>query len=87
MKKIIRLTERDIANIVGKIIDENNEKKYTLNEDRKESTWERIKRKLKGVSDNQLIYNMENDLPWDWKGSKEGFYEKNEPTKRNSGSN
>ena len=31
-------------------------------------------RKLKGVSSEQLKYNMENDLPWDWTGSKEGFY-------------
>ena len=30
---------------------------------------------------------MENDLPWDWKGSKEGFYEKNEPRKNSKGSN
>ena len=31
--------------------------------------------------------NMENDLPWDWTGSKEGFYDKMEPRRRNSGSN
>jgi hypothetical protein len=42
---------------------------------------------LKGISDEQLIYNMENDLPWDWKGSKEGYYEKNEPKKYPRGSN
>jgi hypothetical protein len=58
-----------------------------LKEDRKESMLEKIKRKLKGVSDDQLIYNMENDLPWDWKGSKEGYYEKHEPRKNNRGSN
>lgn len=75
--KMNRLTESDIRRITRKIISEN----------RKESTWEKIKRKLKGISDDQLIYNMENDLPWDWKGSKEGFYEKNEPRKIYKGSN
>ncbi len=43
--------------------------------------------KLKGVSDSQLEYNIEHGLPWDWKGSKEGFYEKMEPRKNYSGSN
>jgi hypothetical protein len=74
MKKI---TELEIKRIVKRVISEN----------RKESTWEKIKRKLKGISDEQLIYNMENDLPWDWKGSKEGYYEKNEPRKYPRGSN
>jgi hypothetical protein len=77
MKKIVRITESDLEHIVKRVI----------NEDRKESTWEKIKRKLKGVSDDQLIYNMENDLPWDWKGSKEGYFEKNEPRKYSKGSN
>lgn len=58
-----------------------------LNEDRKESVWEKVVRKLKGVSDKQLIFNMDNDLPWDWRGSKEGYYEKMEPTKQSKGSN
>lgn len=43
--------------------------------------------KLKGVSDTQLEYNIEHGLPWDWKGSKEGFYEKMEPRKNYTGSN
>ena len=43
--------------------------------------------KLKGVSESQLEYNIEHGLPWDWKGSKEGFYEKMEPRKNYSGSN
>lgn len=72
-----RITESDIRRIVKRVIFE----------DRKESTWEKIKRKLKGISDDQLIYNMENDLPWDWKGSKEGFFEKNEPKSYSRGSN
>ncbi len=77
MKKIIRLTESDMSRIVKRVIEE----------DRKESMIEKIKRKLKGVSDDQLVYNMENDLPWDWKGTKEGYYEKMEPRKNNRGSN
>ena len=77
MKKIIRLTETDLTNIVKRVIEE----------DRKETMVEKIKRKLKGISDEKLIYNMENDLPWDWKGSKEGYYEKMEPRKNNGGSN
>ena len=48
---------------------------------------EKMKRKLKGISDDKLIYNMENELPWDWKGSKEAYYEKHEDRKYSSGSN
>jgi len=74
---------------MGSISREDVLKNWGLNEaeDRKESTWERIKRKLKGISDNQLVYNMENDLPWDWKGSKEGYFDKHEPRKHSKGSN
>jgi hypothetical protein len=75
--KNIRLNESDILRIVKRVIEE----------DRKESMIEKIKRKLKGISDDQLVYNMENNLPWDWKGSKEGYYEKMEPRKNNRGSN
>jgi len=73
----MRLTEQQINRIVKKVIKENI----------KEPLWQKIKRKLKGISEKQLIYNMENDLPWDWEGSKEGFYEKNEPRSKNTGSN
>lgn len=47
----------------------------------------KIMLKLKGVSEEKLKYNIENDLPWDWKGSKEGFYEKMEPRNNYTGSN
>ena len=60
--------------------------KRFINED-DESLFKKMLRKLKGVSEKQLEYNMKNDLPWDWKGSKEGFYEKMEPRKKSSGSN
>jgi len=77
MRRTMKLTERDLTRIVRRVI----------NEDRKESVLEKIKRKLKGISDEKLMYNMENDLPWDWKGSKEGYYEKMEPRTRTKGSN
>jgi hypothetical protein len=77
MSKVIRLTESDLTRIVKRV----------MNEDRKESMLEKIKRKLKGISDEQLDYNMKNNLPWDWNGTKEGYYEKNEPRKYNKGSN
>jgi len=63
MKKVIRVTETDLEHIVKRVIDE----------DINESTLEMIKQKLKGVSNDQVIYNMKNDLPWDWKGSKESY--------------
>jgi len=56
-------------------------------EDLDMSLWQKMKLKLKGVSEEQLQYNIENGLPWDWNGSKEGFYEKMEPRKNYSGSN
>ncbi len=80
MKKIIKLTENDLSKIINKVVIE--QKK-----DQEVSWLWKVKKKLKGVSDEQLDYNMKNNLPWDWKGSKEGFYEKMEPRKRNSGSN
>ncbi len=80
MKKIIKLTENDLSKIINKVVIE--QKK-----DQEVSWLWKVKKKLKGVSDEQLDYNMKNNLPWDWKGSKEGFYEKMEPRKKNSGSN
>jgi hypothetical protein len=43
--------------------------------------------KLKGVSQKQIEYNVKNNLPWDWRGTKEGFYEKIENGTYNKGSN
>ena len=74
--KRVRLTESDLQRIVKKVIKEE-----------EESLLKKVLRKLKGVSDKQLEYNMENGLPWDWKGTKEGFYDKMEPRKDNRGSN
>ena len=74
--KRVRLRESDLKRIVKKVIKEE-----------EESLFQKMLRKLKGVSEKQLEYNMENGLPWDWKGTKEGFYEKMEPRKGNRRSN
>ena len=78
MKKVVRLTENDITRIIKKVISEQEEPRPLL---------KKIIAKLKGLSDEQIRYNLKNDLPWDWNGSKEGYYEKMEPRKRHSGSN
>lgn len=78
MKKVVRLTEDDISRIIEKVINEQEEPRPLL---------KKIIAKLKGLSDEQIRYNLKNDLPWDWTGSKEGYYEKMEPRKRHSGSN
>lgn len=49
--------------------------------------WKQISMKIQGVSEEQVKYNIENDLPLNWKGSKEGYYEKMESSKNYSGSN
>ena len=77
MKKIVRLTESDLHRVVKRVIEEQQD----------ETLMKKIMRKLKGVSDEQLEYNIKNNLPWDWKGSKEGFYEKMEGKKDYKGSN
>jgi hypothetical protein len=146
MKRVVRLSESDIARIVNKVINEQQDnrtgdlyasinsliddeyndvdyedvanvlenilrgikaqsyrnkkgiksiskndvlKNFGLNEQEEESRpfLKRLIAKLKGISDEQIRYNLKNDLPWDWNGSKEGYYEKMEPRKRHSGSN
>tara|TARA_R110001592_G_scaffold350329_1_gene646367 strand:+ start:6119 stop:8131 length:2013 start_codon:yes stop_codon:yes gene_type:complete len=52
-----------------------------------ESILDKIKAKLKGVTPEQMEYNKKHKLPIWWQGSKEGFYEKMEPRKNNTGSN
>jgi len=75
-----RLTESDLRRIVNRVVNESED-------DRKETLMKKLLRKLKGVSDKQLKYNIDNDLPWDWNGSKEGYYEKIEPKRYSRGSN
>jgi len=82
MKKIVRLTETDLTRIVRKVILEKDKK-----DDNDESFYKKLMMKLKGINKDKLDYNMKNDLPWDWKGSKEGYYEKMENKRNYSGSN
>lgn len=63
---------------------ENISKKTGVSE---EKIYDKIKAKLKGVSKEQIEYNKEHGLPIWWQGSKEGFYEKMEPKRNNTGSN
>jgi hypothetical protein len=51
------------------------------------SLLDRLKIKMAGIGDDQVIYNLNNNLPIDWKGTKEGYYEKMEPTNLSTGSN
>ena len=48
---------------------------------------DKIKLKLAGVSEEQALENLNNNLPIDWTGSVEGYYEKNEPRGNYSGTN
>lgn len=82
MKRIVRLTETDLTRIVRKVILEKDKK-----DDNNETFYKKLMMKLKGISKENLDYNMKNDLPWDWKGSKEGYYEKMENKRNYSGSN
>ena len=42
---------------------------------REDSFLEKLKAKLKGVSEEQMEYNRKHSLPLDWRGSKEGYHE------------
>lgn len=74
------LNESDYKRIVRLVLEEKEEKNDI-------SFVKKIMSKLKGVSERQIEYNMKHDLPWDWKGTKEGFYEKMENKRDYSGSN
>lgn len=52
------------------------ERQIYENDESELSALDRLKLRIKGVSDKQIAYNQEHGLPLDWKGSKEGFYEK-----------
>ena len=39
------------------------------------SFFDKLKAKLKGVSEEQMEYNRKHNLPIDWQGSKEGYHE------------
>jgi hypothetical protein len=65
-----KITESDLNRIAKKIILEEEKEKMSL--------IKKLMQKLKGVSNDQIEYNAKHGLPWDWRGSKEGFYEKME---------
>jgi hypothetical protein len=70
-----------------KVILEKIKKKITEDKKFKLSWKDRVKIKMAGISDDQVIYNLNNGLPIDWKGTKEGYYQKHgEGNKGYSGS-
>ncbi len=83
IKKISKKTgikESEILNkIKTKLIGENTKHKLSFKD--------RLKIKMAGIDDDKVLYNLNNGLPIDWKGTKEGFYEKMEPKNNNTGSN
>lgn len=73
------LSEEEILNNVLKFINEDTFHKL--------SWMDRLKIKLSGIDEGQVIYNLNNNLPIDWNGTKEGYYEKMEPKNGLNGSN
>jgi hypothetical protein len=73
------INESDYRRIVKLVLEEKDETNIGF--------FKKIMSKLKGVSEKQIEYNMKHDLPWDWKGTKEGFYNKMENKRDYSGSN
>ena len=63
--------------------------KSKLSEDKvhKLSLMDRMKIKLAGIDEDKVLYNLNNGLPIDWKGTKEGYYEYIESKRNYSGSN
>ena len=73
------LNESDYRRIVKLVLEDKGENNMGF--------LKKVMAKLKGVSERQIEYNMKHDLPWDWKGTKEGFYDKMENKRGYSGSN
>ena len=86
-KTTVIILEIFLSVSVGKLVGDIFINMRRLNENDMSSLIKKVVAKLKGVSDDQIKYNMKHDLPWDWNGSKEGFYEKMEPKRKHSGSN
>jgi hypothetical protein len=73
------LTEKYILDAIVNIMNEDTHHKLSL--------MDKLKIKIAGIDDEQVIYNLNNNLPIDWRGTKEGYYEKMKSTKFNTGSN
>jgi len=82
IKNISNKTGLSEKYILDRIVDIMNEDTH-----HKLSLLDRLKIKMAGIDDDQVIYNLNNNLPIDWKGTKEGYYEKIEPKKSGTGSN
>jgi hypothetical protein len=82
IKNIVEKTGLSEKYIIEKIVG-------LVNEDTRQklSLLDKLKIKIAGIDDDQVIYNLNNNLPIDWKGTKEGYYEKMNPTNLNIGSN
>ena len=89
LKKIYNseLVSKLIDYIITLTINDLDVGKAYYNKTEGELTVKKLMIKLKGISKDKLEYNMKNNLPWDWKGSKEGYYEKMENKRNYSGSN
>ncbi len=59
-----------------KVILEKIKTKLTEDKRHKLSWSDRLKIKLAGIDEDQVIFNLNNGLPIDWKGTKEGYYQK-----------
>ena len=73
------LTEKYILDTIVNIMNEDTHHKLSL--------IDKFKIKIAGIDDEKVIYNLNNKLPIDWMGTKEGYYEKMKSTKFNTGSN
>jgi len=82
IKNIVEKTGLSEKYIIEKIVGLVNEDTH-----QKLSLLDKLKIKIAGIDDDQVIYNLNNNLPIDWKGTKEGYYEKMNPTNLNIGSN
>lgn len=91
--KLSKTTSDNISEVAKKLgVSENKIMeiiKSNLKEDKsyKLSLKDRLKIKLAGIDDDKVIYNLNNGLPIDWKGSVEGYREYIEGKKDYSGSN
>jgi hypothetical protein len=73
------LTQESIKKTVKKIIKEDEYQKLSF--------FDKIKLKLAGISEEQAIDNLNNGLPIDWTGSKEGYYDQEESRGNYAGTN
>lgn len=81
IKKVSKKTGLPEEVILERVMKKINEDTY-----HKLSLMDKLKIKLAGIDEDQVLYNLNNNLPIDWKGTKEGYYEKMNPRKNYGGS-